>query len=228
MWPSSPFALVSLCPPLGTVSSHPSHIQTSDLLSLYHLSRLLLFLFRLFPFLRPGPRKTRMSERPISAAWLVGSTRSRVGCRQRFSVRSRWANEWRWWSEWLTSLRLVFSSVLLSLVLCCLSRQRRTSELHTAWQLSVYPVCSALHWLPLLFCAFTQQLQRIDLIAHWGTHTVLTFAHIFVRSFVFLLFFSLSTQGCYEINNFNSLCAIYSGLHANPIHRLKKTWDVST
>lgn len=39
-----------------------------------------------------------------------------------------------------------------------------------------------------------------------------------------LLFFS--RQRCRELNNFNSLFAIYCGLSANPIHRLRRTKEL--
>jgi hypothetical protein len=33
-------------------------------------------------------------------------------------------------------------------------------------------------------------------------------------------------QKCRELNNFNSLFAIYCGLSANPIHRMRRTKEV--
>jgi len=58
------------------------------------------------------------------------------------------------------------------------------------------------------------------------TATEILLAEELVDRQAILLQFIAIADKCYELNSFNCVLAIYSGLTSSPVHRLKKTWEI--
>jgi len=65
-------------------------------------------------------------------------------------------------------------------------------------------------------------IEQFNKVTTWVQLTIVSEVDLHKRAAVFKRFVKIATK-CRELNNFNSLFAIYCGLTANPIHRLKRT-----
>ncbi len=68
-------------------------------------------------------------------------------------------------------------------------------------------------------------IDQFNKVSSWVQHTILQQKELNKRVGAFTKFIKIA-DACRNLNNFNSLFAIYCGLTANPIHRLRKTKEL--
>eukprot|EP00455_Lapot_gusevi_P022964 TRINITY_DN2390_c0_g1_i2.p1 TRINITY_DN2390_c0_g1~~TRINITY_DN2390_c0_g1_i2.p1 ORF type:complete len:489 (+),score=135.39 TRINITY_DN2390_c0_g1_i2:211-1467(+) len=68
-------------------------------------------------------------------------------------------------------------------------------------------------------------IDRFNMINSWVQLEILGQENISKRVAMLKKIIKIA-EHCQSLNNFNSLCAIYTGINANAIYRLKKTWEL--
>eukprot|EP00457_Paulinella_chromatophora_P003248 gb/GEZN01003254.1/.p1 GENE.gb/GEZN01003254.1/~~gb/GEZN01003254.1/.p1 ORF type:complete len:649 (+),score=89.33 gb/GEZN01003254.1/:22-1968(+) len=68
-------------------------------------------------------------------------------------------------------------------------------------------------------------INQFNLVTCWVQHTIVSEPNLEKRGKLYNKMLKIADY-CRRLNNFNSLFAIYAGLAANPIHRLKKTQEL--
>ncbi|EFC46408.1 rasGEF domain-containing protein [Naegleria gruberi] len=68
-------------------------------------------------------------------------------------------------------------------------------------------------------------INRSNEIGMWVATDILSYEDVKERAYVLKQFIKIASE-CEKIRNYNTMYDIVAGLNSNPIHRLKKTWDL--
>ena len=90
--------------------------------------------------------------------------------------------------------------------------------------------CVAQHWMSKkkeeLAPNILKMISRFNEVSNWVASEIVKCTELAQRTAVLKMVIDIAEQ-CYELNNFNAVMEIISGLHSSSVFRLKASWGVS-